>query len=97
MITEANAWTGLPDRGRQMLRCLYQLLTQVHDRHREDLAVILVRRVAPLGELPRTSPAFAARFRVVIHFPGYTADELAAILSTITLGLIRTGIQAEGT
>jgi hypothetical protein len=28
----------LPDHGQQMLRCLYQLLTQIRDRVREDLA-----------------------------------------------------------
>jgi hypothetical protein len=66
-----------------MLRCLYQLLTQIRDRVREDLLVILAGQVYPLGELLRASPALAARFPVVIDFPGYTADELAAIFATL--------------
>jgi hypothetical protein len=83
MITDAHAWYDLPDHGRQMLRCLYQLLTQIRDRVREDLLVILAGQVYPLGELLRASPALAARFPVVIDFPGYTADELAAIFATL--------------
>ena len=83
MITDAHAWYDLPDHGRQMLRCLYQLLTQIRDRVREDLLVILAGQVYPLGELLRANPALAARFPVVIDFPGYTADELAAIFATL--------------
>jgi hypothetical protein len=83
MITEAHGWYDLPDHGRQMLRCLYQLLNQVRDRHREDLAVILAGQAHPLGELLRTSPALATRFPAVINFPGYTADELVAIFAAL--------------
>jgi hypothetical protein len=83
MITDAHAWYDLPDHGRQMLRCLYQLLNQVRDRVREDLAVILAGQARPLGELLRTSPALAARFPAVIDFPGYTPDELAAIFAAL--------------
>jgi AAA lid domain-containing protein len=66
-----------------MLRCLYQLLTQVRDRVREDLAVILAGRAGPLGELLRANPALAARFPAIIDFPGYTADELAAVFAAL--------------
>ena len=83
VITDAHAWHHLPDHGRQMLRCLYQLLTQVRDRVREDLAVILAGRAGPLGELLRVNPALAARFPAVIDFPGYTADELASVFAAL--------------
>lgn len=66
MITDAHTWYDLPDQGRQMVRCLYQLLTQVRDRVREDLVVILAGQARPLGELLRASPALAARFRRVM-------------------------------
>jgi hypothetical protein len=83
MITDAHVWYDLPDHGQQMARCLYQLLTQVRDRHREDLLVILAGQARPLGELLRTSPALAARFPAVIDFPGYTAAQLAAIFAAL--------------
>jgi hypothetical protein len=83
MITDAHAWYDLPDQGRQMLRCLYQLLTQLRDRLREDLLVILAGQARPLGNLLRASPALAARFPAVIDFPGYTTDELAAIFAAL--------------
>jgi hypothetical protein len=83
MITDAHAWYDLPDHGRPMLRCLYELLTQVRDRLREDLAVILADRARPLGELLRASPALAARFPAVIDFPGYTSDQLAVIFAAL--------------
>jgi hypothetical protein len=69
MITDTHAWYDLPDHGRPMLRCLYELLTQVRDRLREDLAVILADQARPLGELLRASPALAARFPAVIDLP----------------------------
>ena len=62
MITEAHGWYHLPDHGRQMLRCLYQLLNQVRGRHREDLAVILAAQAHRSAKLLRTSPALATRF-----------------------------------
>lgn len=83
VITNAHAWCHLPDHGRQMLRCLYQLLTQVRDHVREDLAVILAGWARPLGELLRANPALAARFPAVIDFPGYTADELASVFAAL--------------
>jgi hypothetical protein len=83
MITDAHAWCDLPDQGQQMLRCLYQLLTQVRDRRREDLLVILAGQARPLGELLRVSSALAARFPTIIDFPGYTANELAIIFAVL--------------
>jgi len=83
MITDAHAWYDLPGHGQQMTRALYQLLTQVHDRVREDLAVILAGQARPLGALLRASPALAARFPAVIDFPGYTTSHLAAIFTAL--------------
>jgi AAA lid domain len=83
VITDAHAWYHLPDHGRHMLRCLYQLLTQVRDRVREDLAVILAGQAGPLGELLRANTGLAARFPAVIDFPGYTADELASVFAAL--------------
>jgi hypothetical protein len=83
MITDVHAWYDLPDHGRQMVRCLYQLLTQIRDRRRQDQAVILAGQARPLGELLRASPALAARFPAVIDFPGYTTDQLAAIFAAL--------------
>ncbi len=45
--------------------------------------MILSGRAAPLGELLRTHPALAARFPAVIHFPSYTAAQLAAIVTAL--------------
>jgi hypothetical protein len=83
MITNAHAWCGLPDRGQQVLRCLYQELTESRDFRRDELAVILAGQAGPLGDLLRASPALAARFPAVIDFPGYTARQLAAIFATL--------------
>lgn len=84
MITNAHAWYDQPDHGQQMFRCLYQLLNQVRDRVREDLVMILAGYAGPLREMTRTNPALAARFPVVIDFPGYTGDQLAAIFATLS-------------
>jgi hypothetical protein len=79
MILDAHAWHRLPDRGRQVLRRLYQELTE----RRDDLAVILAGEASPLRDLLRVSPPLAARFPAVIDFPGYTAGQLAAIFATL--------------
>ena len=83
MINDAHAWYGLPDRGRHLLRCLYKELTFARDHAAGQLAVILAGRAGPLGDLLRGSPALAARFPVVIDFPGYTAGQLAAIFAAL--------------
>ena len=44
MIPDAHAWCRLPDRGQQVLRRLYQELTE----WRDDLAVILIRKAGRL-------------------------------------------------
>lgn len=75
--------TRLPDRGRHLLRCPYQELTFSRDHSAGQLAVILAGRAGPLGDLLRASPALAARFPVVIDFPGYTAGQLAAIFAVL--------------
>jgi hypothetical protein len=79
MIPDAHAWCRLPDRGQQVLRRLYQELTE----WRDDLAVILAGQAGPLRDLLRASPPLAARFPAVIDFPGYTAGQLAAIFATL--------------
>jgi AAA lid domain/ATPase family associated with various cellular activities (AAA) len=79
MIPDAHAWCRLPDRGQQVLRRLYQELTE----WRDDLAVILAGEAHPLRGLLRASPPLAARFPAVIDFPGYTAGQLAAIFATL--------------
>jgi Cdc6-like AAA superfamily ATPase len=83
MINDAHAWYELPDRGRHLLRCLYQELTDSRDHSRGQLAVILAGRASPLRDLLRADPALAARFPAVIDFPGYTAGQLAVIFSTL--------------
>jgi hypothetical protein len=79
MIPDAHAWSRLPDRGQQVLRRLYQELTE----WRDDLAVILAGQPSPLRDLLRASPPLAARFPAVIGFPGHTAGQLAAIFATL--------------
>jgi SpoVK/Ycf46/Vps4 family AAA+-type ATPase len=79
MINSAHAWRGLPDHGQQVLRRLYQELTETRD----DLAVILAGQPSPFRDLLRASPPLAARFPAVINFPGYTAGQLAAIFTTL--------------
>ena len=69
-----------------MLRCLYQELTFSRDHAAGQLAVILAGQPGPLGDLLRASPALAARFPVVIDFPGYTAGQLAAIFAALASG-----------
>jgi hypothetical protein len=83
MINDAHAWYRLPDRGRHLLRCLYQELTDSRDHSAGQLAVILAGQASPLRDLLRANPALAARFPVVIDFPGYTAGQLAAIFATL--------------
>ena len=83
MINDAHAWFELPDRGRHLLRCLYQELTDSRDHSDRQLAVILAGRASPLRDLLRANPALAARFPAVINFPGYTAGQLAAIFATL--------------
>ena len=86
MINDAHAWYGLPDHGRHLLRCLYKELTvsRDHSRHHSSgLAVILAGPEGPLRDMLHANPALAARFPAVIHFPGYTAGQLAAIFATL--------------
>ena len=83
MINDAHAWYWLPDRGRHVLRCLYKELTFSRDHAAGQLAVILAGRPGPLRDMLRANPAVAARFPVVIDFPGYTAGQLAAIFAAL--------------
>jgi AAA lid domain len=64
IITDAHTWQALPDRGRHVLRCVYQQLTEARKLRRdEELAVILSGQAGPLRDLLRASPALAARFQ----------------------------------
>ena len=45
--------------------------------------VILAGQASGLRALLRARPALAARFPVIIDFPGYTAGQLAAIFATL--------------
>jgi hypothetical protein len=83
MITGAHAWLALPDRGQQVLRCLYTTLTEARDLLHDDLAVIVAGRAGPVHDLLAASPALAARFPVTIDFPGYTPAQLAAIFAAL--------------
>jgi ATPase family associated with various cellular activities (AAA) len=86
MINDAHAWYGLPDHGRQVLRCLYKELTILRDHshnHSSGLAVILAGSEGPLRGMLDANPALAARFPAVITFPGYSASQLAAIFATL--------------
>ena len=83
MIANVHAWSSLPDRGQQVLRRLYQELTESRDRWCGELAVILAGEAGPVRSLLRAYPALAARFPAVIDFPGYTAGQLAAIFAAL--------------
>ena len=83
MINDAPAWYGLPDRGRHVLRFLYKELTFSRDHAAGQVAVILAGRACALHDPQRANPALAARFPAVIDFPGYTAEQLAAIVATL--------------
>lgn len=83
MINAAHAWAALPDHGLQVLRCLYDELTELRNQRIGRLAVILAGHAGPLHALLATSPPLAARFPAVIDFPGYTPSQLAVILATL--------------
>ena len=54
-----------------------------YERLPSELAIILSGRKEPLHALLTASPALAARFPAVIDFPGYSAAQLAAIVTTL--------------
>ena len=83
MITGADAWHDLPDRGQHLLRCLYQLLTEARKYHGDELATILASQASPLRAMLHAAPALAARFPAVIDFRGYTPAQLTAILHAL--------------
>jgi AAA lid domain/ATPase family associated with various cellular activities (AAA) len=83
MITGVHAWRDLPDRGEQMLARLYRELTDSRNHRGDQLAVILAGHKDPVVGLLGSSPPLAARFPVVIDFPGYTPGQLAAIFATL--------------
>jgi hypothetical protein len=72
VINGAHALYGLPCHGHQVLRRLYEKLTEYRGELHDDLAVILAGEGEPLRRLLGAYPPLAARFRAVIEFPGYT-------------------------
>jgi hypothetical protein len=95
MITGADAWHDLPGHGQHILRCLYQLLAESRKFHGDQLAVILSGQAGPLRAMLHASPALAARFPVIIGFPGYTPAQLTAILQTLAAEAGRTPAAAR--
>lgn len=83
MISDAHAWERLPDRGHQVLRRLYEILSESCGMLNDDLAVILAGGAGPLRRLLHDIPQLAARFRAVIDFPGYAPGQLSAIFVTL--------------
>ena len=79
VITQAHTWYSLPDHGQHLARRLYEKLTDA----REDLAVILAGQPGPLRDLLDASPPLAARFPVIIDFPGYTSAQPADIFVSL--------------
>jgi len=66
-----------------MLARLYRELTDSRNHRGDQLAVILAGHMDPVAGLLASSPPLAARFPVVIDFPGYTPGQLAAIFATL--------------
>jgi AAA lid domain/ATPase family associated with various cellular activities (AAA) len=83
MITGVHAWRDLPDRGEQMLARMYRELTDSRNHRGDQLAVILAGHKDSIVGLLGCSSPVAARFPVVIDFPGYTPGQLAAIFATL--------------
>jgi ATPase family associated with various cellular activities (AAA) len=101
LINAAHDWQLLPDRGRQVLRRLYDQLSEYRAERLDELAVILAGQAAPLQGLLHSFPALAARFRAVVDFPGFRPGELAVIFGSLAgeSGLTLTpaaGIKAAG-
>jgi transcriptional regulator with XRE-family HTH domain len=83
LIDAAHDWYRLPDCGRHMMRRLYAELTEYRQERKDELAVILAGEAGRLQKLLDGNPSVAARFRAVIHFPGYTTEQLAAIFAAL--------------
>jgi transcriptional regulator with XRE-family HTH domain len=83
MINAAHDWQRLPDHGQQVLRRLYEQLTEYRNERRDELAVILAGQAGPLRSLLHGSPSLAARFRAVVDFPGFTPGQLAVIFGSL--------------
>jgi transcriptional regulator with XRE-family HTH domain len=83
MINAAHDWQRLPDHGQQVLRRLYEQLTEYRNERRDELAVILAGHAGPLRSLLHGSPSLAARFRAVVDFPGFTPGQLAVIFGSL--------------
>jgi hypothetical protein len=83
MINAAHDWQRLPDHGQQVLRRLYEQLTEYRTERRDELAVILAGQAGPLRSLLHGSPSLAARFRAVVDFPGFTPGQLAVIFGSL--------------
>jgi hypothetical protein len=77
MVSDAHAWDRLPEHGHQVLRRLYEVLSEYRLTLGDNLAVILAGEAEPSGRMLRGIPPLEARFRAVIGIPGYTPQELS--------------------
>ena len=55
------------------------ILVKAAEDYRDDLVIVLAGYTDPMGELLNTNPGLRSRFRTVVFFPDYTADELVEI------------------
>jgi hypothetical protein len=83
LVNAAHDWLRLPDQGQQVLRRLYEQLTEYRAERRDEIAVILAGQAGPLRVLLRGSPSLAARFRAVIDFPAFTPGQLGEIFAAL--------------
>jgi transcriptional regulator with XRE-family HTH domain len=70
LVNDAHGWDRLPDHGQQVLRRLYEVLSEYRLTGGDELAVILAGEAEPLGRLLGGMPPLEARLRAVIDFPG---------------------------
>lgn len=83
MINAAHDWQRLPDHGQQVLRRLYEQLTEYRNERRDELAMILAGQAGRCGSLLHASPSLAARFRAFVDFPGFTPGQLTVIFGSL--------------
>ena len=83
MVSDAHAWYRLPGHGDQVLRRVYEKLSEYRDELNAEVAVILAGEADPLRRLLGDNPPLAARFRAVIGFPGYSPAQLAVVFAVL--------------
>lgn len=58
-------------------------LVKLMEDHRHDLVVIAAGYEQEMSQFLRTNPGLASRFPRIVHFPGYTDDELVHIFAAM--------------